>query len=81
MARPVAQAGATLHFVDDRFETMHHIVEHAPDLLDRWVRCTVSSLHGWVGCSPQQLSGLVSLNMTRCLLCPHLPLQVAAGLG
>lgn len=31
--RPVAQGGATLHFVDDRYETMQAIAEQAPDLL------------------------------------------------
>ena len=35
MERPVAANGATLHFVDDRYETMHAIAEQAPDLLAR----------------------------------------------
>jgi hypothetical protein len=35
--RPVAASGATLHFVDDRFETLHAIAEAAPDLMARWV--------------------------------------------
>ena len=35
MERPVAQGGATLHFVDDRYETLHAIAEQAPDLLQR----------------------------------------------
>lgn len=36
MERPVAE-GATLHFVDDRYETLHAVAEQAPDLLQRWV--------------------------------------------
>ena len=36
MERPVAE-GATLHFVDDRYETLHAVVEQSPDLLQRWV--------------------------------------------
>ncbi|KAI7843756.1 hypothetical protein COHA_002654 [Chlorella ohadii] len=35
MERPVAE-GATLHFVDDRYETLHAVAEQAPDLLQRW---------------------------------------------
>ena len=49
MARPAAQGGAALHFVDDRFETMHYIAEQAPDLMGRWV-CAVACLGcSWVG--------------------------------
>ncbi len=36
MERPVAE-GATLHFVDDRYETLHAVAEQAPDLLQRCV--------------------------------------------
>lgn len=35
MGRPVAAGGATLHFVDDRFETLEAIVQTAPDVAAR----------------------------------------------
>ena len=44
MERPVAE-GATLHFIDDRYETMHAIAEQAPDLLQRWVQA--AHVHSW----------------------------------
>jgi hypothetical protein len=72
MARPAAQGAATLHFVDDRFETMHYIAEQAPDLMGRWVRAVACLGCSWVGCCrQQQLSGLVTVNTTRCFICPH----------
>ena len=75
--RPVAQGGATLHFVDDRYETMQAIAEQAPDLLGRWVPAGVPpaaaapARPGWVA------TGVCSLE-TSCAaawkrLCGRLP--------
>ena len=47
MERPVAE-GATLHFVDDRYETLHAVAEQAPDLLQRCV-CYLTQLIGACG--------------------------------
>ena len=60
-ARQVAAGGATLHFVDDRFETMHAIAEQAPDLLERCNRGGLRRrpvLH--FRCPPAERSGSVA---------------------
>lgn len=49
MGRPVAAGGAALHFVDDRFATLHAVAQQAPDLVERWARMGGV---GEVGASP-----------------------------
>ena len=56
MARPVAAGGATLHFVDDRAETLEAIVQQAPDVAERCGRggWSVRARQGSVGHGPSR---------------------------
>ncbi|KAI3426337.1 hypothetical protein D9Q98_008710 [Chlorella vulgaris] len=65
MKRPVA-AGATLHFVDDRFETLHAIVTQAPDL-SRWKLY----LADWGYNTPEERQAAAQLPGVRLLALPE----------
>ncbi|PSC70318.1 hypothetical protein C2E20_6217 [Micractinium conductrix] len=66
-ARQVAAGGATLHFVDDRFETMHAIAEQAPDLLERWQLY----LADWGYNTPEERAAAAALPGVRLLSRPQ----------
>ena len=67
MERPVAQGGATLHFVDDRFETLHAICEQAPDLLGCWKLY----LADWGYCTAEERGAAAGLPGVRVLTRPQ----------
>lgn len=75
--RPVAQGGATLHFVDDRYETMQAIAEQAPDLLGRWVPAGVPPAEAAPACPCGVATGVCSLASSGAAawtrLCGRLP--------
>eukprot|EP00887_Chlorella_sp_A99_P004237 scaffold15.g4237.t1 len=50
--RPVAQEAGTLHFVDDRAETLRAIVEQAPDVAERYSLYLAT----WGYCTPEELA-------------------------
>lgn len=81
MERPVAE-GATLHFVDDRYETLHAVVEQAPELLQRCARGSWRLLERHVAAvqAVQALLGAIQplhplLLLLLLLLFAALPLQ------
>lgn len=65
--RPVAQGGATLHFVDDRFETLEAIAEQAPDLMSSWQLY----LADWGYNTPQERAAAAALPGVRLLTRPQ----------
>ncbi|KAL4448327.1 hypothetical protein ABPG75_005546 [Micractinium tetrahymenae] len=65
--RPTAQGGATLHFVDDRYETMHAIAEQAPDLLSSWKLW----LADWGYNTPEERAAAAALPGVRLLSRPQ----------
>lgn len=66
MARPAAQAGASLHFVDDRFETLEAMSQQA-DLVERW-----NLYHaGWGYCTDDERALAAALPGVRPLTLPQ----------
>ena len=66
MARPAAQAGATLHFVDDRFETLEAMSQQ-PGLVERW-----NMYHaGWGYCTDGERASAAELPGVRPLALPQ----------